>query len=88
MRRWQVPSSVGVLALVAACGGSQQGGKEGPAERAGKKLDHAAGNVKETGEEVGESLGKAFGGAAEDVKGKLGSDDAKDAGAAPPKDGG
>ena len=90
MRRWQVLSSVGVVALVVACGRSQQGGKdaEGPAERAGKKLDNAAGNVKETGEEVGESVGNAIGGATDDVKGKLGFDDAKDAGAAPPKDGG
>jgi hypothetical protein len=87
MRRWQVLSSVGVVALVAACGGSRQGA-EGPAERAGKKLDEAAGNVKETGDEVGEKVGNTIGGAGEDVKGKLGIDDAKDAGAAPANDGG
>jgi hypothetical protein len=33
-------------------------------------------------------VGNTIGGAGEDVKGKLGLDDAKDAGAAPPKDGG
>jgi hypothetical protein len=89
MRRWKTLSSVG-LAMLVACGGSQEGGKEaeGPAERAGKKLDEAAGNVKETGDDVGEKVGNTIGGAGEDVKGKLGLDDAKDAGAAPPKDGG
>jgi hypothetical protein len=89
MRRWKALSSVGLAMLVAACGGSREGGKEaeGPAERAGKKLDHAAGNVKETGDEVGESVGSAIGGATDDVKGKLGIDDPKDAGPSP-KDGG
>jgi hypothetical protein len=90
MRRWKALSSAGLATLLAACGGSREGGKEveGPAERAGKKLDEAAGNVKETGDEVGEKVGNTIGGAGEDVKGKLGIDDAKDAGAAPPKDGG
>lgn len=75
-----------------ACGGSQQrtDEHEGAGERAGKKLDEAAAEVKETGDEVGEKVGEKLGGAGEDVKEKLGLDDQPaDAGApTPATDGG
>jgi hypothetical protein len=89
MSKWKALGFLGLAGLALACGGPQGGGKEaeGPAEKAGKELDDAAGNVKETGDKVGNKLGDAIGGATEDVKGKLG-DEPKDAGAPPPKDGG
>jgi hypothetical protein len=79
-----------VPALVFACGGSQQhtdgNEKEGAAERAGKDLDHAAADVKGTGDKVGSEVGESLGNAGEDVKNKLGIGESRDAGA--PKDAG
>lgn len=90
MTRWIVVS--GALLTLAGCGSSQQEPKnqEGAGERAGKKLDEAAGDIKKTGDEVGSEVSKSFGDASKDIKGKLGvEDDAKDAGAASAtKDGG
>ena len=74
-----------LLFLVApmwACGGSQQGApNEGAAERAGKKLDEAAHDVKETGDEVGEKVGDSLGRANDAVRDELHLHDGKDAGA-------
>ena len=92
MTRWVLLASALSISFVAACGSSQQEPKsqEGAGERAGKKLDEAAGDIKRTGDDVGSEVGKSFGDASKDIKGKLGVDDeTKDAGAASsPRDGG
>ena len=69
---------VSAAAFSVGCGGGGQDAQspdaEGPAERAGKKLDRAADKVHEKGDEIGQDVDEKFREGGKDVKETIGDD--------------